>query len=165
MAKTNNASALPPLAEPLSALAARLEPQVAGEAAATLTQAMAKTNDPSVLPPLAEPLSAVLGNAHHDKRATAVTATIASLHDGQGLPGGVLLLRPTAELFARRLSDQDLVELLKHPLCVGEARRAVLDELGIQHRRTFADLWEFVEYAEKHLPEIDLKSPPKRPAN
>ena len=53
------------------------------------------------------------------------------------------------------------MELLKHPLCVGEARRVVLDELGIQHRRYFADQWEFVEFAEKHLPEIDLQSAPQ----
>jgi hypothetical protein len=32
-----------------------------------------------------------------------------------------------------------------------------------RYNRHFADQWEFVEFAEKHLPDIDLKSPPKRP--
>ena len=28
----------------------------------------------------------------------------------------------------------------------------------------FTDLWEFVAFAEKELPELDLLTPPKRPA-
>lgn len=31
------------------------------------------------------------------------------------------------------------------------------------YRREFADVWEFVEFAEQRLPDVDLKSPPKRP--
>jgi hypothetical protein len=60
------------------------------------------------------------------------------------------------------LPPQQLVEALKHPFCVGEARRAVLDALGSTYRRTFADQWEFVEYARAHQPHLDLLSPPKR---
>jgi hypothetical protein len=75
----------------------------------------------------------------------------------------VLQLRSAAEPIPRRLSDEQLVDLLKHPLCVGEARRAVLDQLGIQHQRTFADLWEFVHYAEEKKLGLDFTSPPKRP--
>jgi hypothetical protein len=56
-----------------------------------------------------------------------------------------------------------LVELLKHPLCVGEARRAVLDALEFTYKRLFKDQWEFVEYAQKHQPQLDLLTPPKRP--
>ncbi len=62
----------------------------------------------------------------------------------------------------RRLSDQELVELLKHPLCVGPARRAVLGQLGLQHGRPFADQWEFVRFAEEQKLGLDLTSPPKR---
>jgi hypothetical protein len=58
-----------------------------------------------------------------------------------------------------------MVDILKLPVCVGEARTVVLEMLGQRYHRTFADQWEFVDYAEKHLPEIDLKSPPKRPAS
>ena len=58
---------------------------------------------------------------------------------------------------------QTLVELLKHPFCVGEARRAVLDALEFIYSRKFKDQWEFVEYAQKHQPQLDLLSPPKRP--
>jgi hypothetical protein len=55
-----------------------------------------------------------------------------------------------------------LVELLKHPFCIGEARRAVLDALEVTYQRSFADQWEFVAYAEKHQPHLDLLTPPKR---
>jgi hypothetical protein len=55
------------------------------------------------------------------------------------------------------------VELLKHPFCVGEARRAVLNALEFTYKRKFADQWEFVEYAQQHQPQLDLLTPPKRP--
>ena len=43
------------------------------------------------------------------------------------------------------------------------ARRIALDQLAKRYHRSFADQWEFVEHAAKHLPDVDLKSPPKRP--
>ena len=65
--------------------------------------------------------------------------------------------------FAGESTPQDLVELLKHPFCVGGARRAVLDALEFTYKRSFKDQWEFVEYAQKHQPQLDLLTPPKRP--
>ena len=64
---------------------------------------------------------------------------------------------------SRPLPPQTLVELLKHPFCVGEARRAVLDALAFTYNRPFKDQWEFVEYAQTHQPQLDLLTPPKRP--
>jgi hypothetical protein len=55
-----------------------------------------------------------------------------------------------------------LVELLKHPLCVGEARRAVLDALGTRYHRTFADQWDFIHFASEQYLDLDLTSPSKR---
>jgi hypothetical protein len=43
------------------------------------------------------------------------------------------------------------------------ARWIVLDQLAKRYNRHFVDPWEFVEYAEKHLPDVDLQTPPKRP--
>jgi len=108
---------------------------------------------------LAQALLAVLANAQRDKHARALAATIGCLDDNQGLFGAVLLLRLAAEPVKRRLSDQDLVELLKQPLCVGEARRMVLVQLGIQHGRTFADQWEFVRFAEEQKLGLDFTTP------
>jgi serine/threonine-protein kinase len=166
MAKTNDPMALSYLAQGLSVVAARLEPKeaprVPAEVAATLIQAMAKRSTDAAL---AQGLSVVLGNPRWDTRAESVAATVGCLHDGQGLPGAVLLLRPATESFPRRFSDQQSVELLKHPLCVGPARRTVLDQLGIHHGRTFADVWEFVRYAEEQRLDIDFATPPNRPEN
>jgi hypothetical protein len=62
------------------------------------------------------------------------------------------------------LSVRQLVELLKTPGCVGPGRRVVLDQLGIRHRRGFADLWDFVRFAQAERPDLDLAGPPQRPA-
>jgi hypothetical protein len=82
------------------------------------------------------------------------------------------LLAQTALLLARELlscclSTQELVGLLKHPLCVDEARRAVLDQLENRYRRKFADHWEFVRFAreqnlERRL-DFSFTTPPRRP--
>jgi hypothetical protein len=77
---------------------------------------------------------------------------------------GVTSLHPDVLPKPRPLSPQKLVDLLKHPFCVKEARRAVLDALEFTYDRKFADLWEFVAFAEKEHPELDLLTPPKRPA-
>jgi hypothetical protein len=44
-----------------------------------------------------------------------------------------------------------------------ERGREVLDALAFTYQRKFKDQWEFVEYAEKHQPQLDLLTPPKRP--
>jgi hypothetical protein len=56
-----------------------------------------------------------------------------------------------------------LIELLKHPLGIGEARRVVLDALEDTYQRRFVDVWEFVDYARKHQTQLDLLTPPKPP--
>jgi hypothetical protein len=154
------------LAKSLLALSARLEPKdaarVAAKAAAILTQTMAEANGVD-LQYLRQGLSEVLGNDQRDHRALAVSMGIGCLPESKGFPGAVLLLHSTTEPFPRRLSDQDLVELLKDPLCVRHARRAVLDQLGLQHRRAFANQWEFVRFAEEQRLGLDFISPPKRP--
>jgi hypothetical protein len=70
--------------------------------------------------------------------------------------------RTVAEPFPRRLSDQMLVELLKQPVCVGPARRAVLDHLEYQYQRPFADQWEFIRFAEEQKLGFDFACPPRR---
>ena len=51
------------------------------------------------------------------------------------------------------------MDLLKHSLCVGQARRVVLDQLGIHHGRTFSNQWEFVRFAETQKLGLDFTSP------
>ena len=73
------------------------------------------------------------------------------------------LLSPVFTPLECRLSTRDLVELLKNPLCVGQARGVILDQLENRYRQKFPSHWDFVRYAKQHLPDIDLLSPPKRP--
>jgi hypothetical protein len=115
------------------------------------------------------------------------TPTVASFGYKQLLPIGSLatgafatphnvvpslsLLHPHFHPQPRPLPPQELVELLKHPFCVGEARRAVLDALEFTYKRPFRDQWEFVEYAQDPKNNVrgadgrplDLLTPPKRP--
>jgi hypothetical protein len=166
MAQMTDPNALPHLAEGLWAVAARMGPKeaarVSAEAAATLTQAMAQTTDPYDHEALTKSLSVLLSNVRGNERAVAVAAAVGCLRDGPSLPSVLLLLRPAVEPLPHRLSDQDLVELLKQPLCVGPARRAVLDQLEYRYQRKFADHWEFVRFARQKNLGLDFTSPPKR---
>jgi hypothetical protein len=60
------------------------------------------------------------------------------------------------------MSPQVLIDLLKHPFCVGPARRVVLEQLSRHYGRPFADQWEFVEFATQRKLGLDLTSPSAR---
>jgi hypothetical protein len=180
MSKAKNSEALASLAQVLVAVVGRMEPRegaaVCGPAAATLIQAMSTTNEPKVIQHStkgrmvlwysAEGLSTVLSReqtANFARRPRGVASTVAAL----GGPGPPLttpgLLAPALEPLPPPLPAQTLVELLKHPLCVGEARRLVLWQLSRHYERPFADQWEFVEYARLHQLDLDLTSPTQKP--
>jgi hypothetical protein len=84
-----------------------------------------------------------------------------------GGPGTLLsvpaLLQPALKPLPAPLPAQTLVDLLKQPLCVGEAQRVVLAQLSRHYGRPFADQWDFVRYAQEHHPGLDLTTPPQRP--
>jgi hypothetical protein len=124
---------------------------------------MTKTTDPYTRSKLAQGILPAITIGPPTRQALTVGAAVAGPADGRGLPAALALLSLAAEPPPCRLSTQELVDLLKHPLFVGEPRRAVLNQLGNRYRRTFADQWEFVAYAKEHLPDIDLTTPPKRP--
>jgi hypothetical protein len=62
-----------------------------------------------------------------------------------------------------RLATQELVELLKMPTCLGNARQVILRHLGNRYGRTFVNHWEFVRFARERGLDLDFTSPPKRP--
>jgi hypothetical protein len=53
--------------------------------------------------------------------------------------------------------------MLKRPLCVGPARRALLDHLEYRYQRPFADQWDFVGFAEEQQLGLDSSRLPQRP--
>jgi hypothetical protein len=152
---------------PLNAAAQGLSTAAARMEAEDLARAMNDTKDPGVLNALAQGLSAVLSADPPvdlpSRSATAAAAVAFPAGTGQPLTALALLI-PAVEPPPHRLSTQQLVELLKMPPFVGEARRVVLDQLGNRYHRTFADVWEFVRFAEEQKLGLDLTSPPKRPA-
>ncbi len=75
-----------------------------------------------------------------------------------GVGGLWALLAPAAEPIGSPLTTQQLVDLLKQPLCLGAARRLLLDHLEIRYHRPFADHWDFVRFAEENNLGLDFKS-------
>jgi hypothetical protein len=63
---------------------------------------------------------------------------------------------------ARELPPRTPVDLLKHPFCVGEARRLVLDQLARPYHRPFAGQCDFVDYVQQQKLGVDFTTPPTR---
>jgi len=165
MPKKTSPFALAYLAQARSAVAACLGPKEAAAVAATLSQAMSKETGTESLQHLAEGLSAVLlceDTSRIESRRHNLIGAIGALSDPASMLVVSPLLKPVLKL-PPPLPAQTLVDLLKQPFCVGEARRLVLGQLGRHYGRAFADQWEFVDYAQKHKLDLDLTSPPKRP--
>jgi hypothetical protein len=97
------------------------------------------------------------------RRAAALTAALGATAGAQGALPAFAALRPGLESPPCRLTTQQLVELLKLPTCTGEARRLVLDQLGNRYHRTYADVWEFVGFAQEQRLDLDFTTPPQRP--
>jgi tRNA A-37 threonylcarbamoyl transferase component Bud32 len=164
IAKTTTPDELGQLVQGLTHLAPYLGPREAWCATDTFIMVMDRTQPPTWP---AQGLRAVLIRVDQPdrfRRATTVGGLVASLAGtGQPLPA-FPLLRPVLERLPCRFSTQQLVDLLKQPICVGQARRMILDQLENRYRRKFADHWDFVRFAEKQKLKLDLTSPPKRPA-
>jgi hypothetical protein len=161
MTNTTNPFDLERLAQGLAAVAAYLE---RNEAARTLTQAMTKATNLDALKMLAQRLSGTLTGDARDPpaRAAGLVAALGAPLPGQPLQAPIMHL-PSLEPLPCRLSTQEFVDLLKHPFCVGQARRVVLDQLENRYRRRFADHWEFVRYATEQRLGLDFTTPPRRP--
>jgi hypothetical protein len=160
MTKTTDPNALMRLAQGLSAVAARMESKdaaaVCAQAAAVLTQAMTKTTDPNALTRLAQGLLAIL-DRNPRQRAAAYAAKVAGAGDPWSLFAAPALLQAPPPLPA-----QTLVDILKLPFCVGEARRVVLEQLSRHYGRPFADQWDFVDYVQQQNLGLDLTTPRAR---
>jgi hypothetical protein len=151
------------LAQGLSALGPLMGPNEVREAADALVPALAKTTDGTTSDALAQSLSTVLSQVGPDEPQLRIAALVAVLGSpANGFPpiGGFPVLQSASEPLPSGLPTTELVELLKHPLCVGKARRSVLDVLGWRYGRRFDDQWDFVEFAEAQKLGLDFTSPP-----
>jgi len=134
--------------------------------ATALLEVMNDALNPKTVEQLARGLSAALSAVPPAEipARSAIAASPVACPAGTGDPLAALaLLIPAADPPPCRLSTQQLVELLKMPTCIGEARRVILDQLGNRYHRTFADVWQFVHYAEEQKLGLDFASPPRKP--
>jgi hypothetical protein len=163
--KPANANDLPWLALAGAALAARLGPPDAARSAHTLTLAISSTNDSRVSSLLLVGLSEVLtqpAGPDLSARSGALLAAV-GLPAGGGSPlAGLAGLAPALEPRPCRLSTPDLVGLLERPVCIGSARRVVLDQLENRYHRPFADPWEFVHFAQEQGLGLNFDTPSQR---
>jgi hypothetical protein len=165
ISKGTNERDLMNLAAGLSPLVDWLESRDAREAAAALIQAISKTTHPDALRSLLKDLTSLLSRVTVDtsrQRALPLATVLASASDPSGSLAALALLSPALIPLPPPLPAQDLVDLLKHPFCVGEARRVVLGQLSRHYQRPFADQWDFVRFASEQRLDLDLTTPPRR---
>jgi hypothetical protein len=173
MTRTADPEVLAQLAQGLAAVAARMEPKKAARAAALLTQGMTNGTGSFHWPELAtriEPKEAYLPPPAFAPPPTPLTVGLAplfhnkrpSFHNERRRDGSTKtqMMTPYPLLLAR-LENPDLAELLKQPLCVGDTRHLVLDELGKRYQRRFVDQWDFVRFAKEQNLGFKLAGPPK----
>ncbi|HKB40664.1 MAG TPA: serine/threonine-protein kinase [Gemmataceae bacterium] len=143
-----------PLARALGALAGRLDSaesnRLAGEAALHLIRSTGRASDDRHLNSARQALTTMAG--HLGREEAGVVAGWFVEQTGW-MP---------AELLAR-LDTQQLVDLLKRPTFVGAYRATVLDRLGQQLGRPFSSAWELSDWLRQNRPDVDLRSPPRRP--
>jgi hypothetical protein len=148
------------LAQAMSALAARAEPTDAATISAALESALVQNVQDTYGGGAWQRPSALQS---HVPSAAATASAVAFPANGGHPLAALAILLPTAEPPSCRLSDQQLVNVMKTPACIGPTRRAILDQLGNRYRRTFADVWEFVRYAQQQRLNLDFTTPPQRP--
>jgi hypothetical protein len=170
MSNTRPRSSMLELSQGLLAVVARMEPKEAavaqGQAAGVLLQAMSKTTEHFELYALSQGLSLVLAPESTKRglhRAVGAAATVGLGTFPGSLPLVPVALEPALAPLPEPLPVQTVVDLLKHPLCVGEARWVILKTLGSRYQRTFADQWEFVRFAQEQKLGVDLITPPDLP--
>jgi serine/threonine protein kinase len=147
----------------LSAVAGRLDRPEAAAAVHRILDAMGDASNWAVLKSLADSLGAVAGRLDDAEARRASAAAARRLVDAMTTGRGYYMgstLTPALEKVTTRLNRQDLVDLLKHPTCVGPARDIVLRRLGRLANRTFATLWELLDWLDANDPGVDVLTPP-----
>jgi hypothetical protein len=174
MDRTENNLYVVLLAEALAELAGRMEPGEASRVKARVALAVVFA-DPMTGP---QPLG---GAGGEDELRQIMLETLAKLLSGEppvaprphaaaALVGAHASPVARAAILAAvkpvprcALTGQQLVELMKMPTCLPEARRLILDHLGNRYNRNFAGQWDFVRFATEQKLNLDFLSPPQRP--
>jgi hypothetical protein len=160
MVKTNNSNDLFFFTRTLGVISSRLEKD---EAARVLAEALSLTPDDSdVFAEALAKLSTRLEQGEAARRAVLTAQVVADWMSASKRLSCAFTLTQATRPLPNWFSTQQLVDLLKMPTCVGPTRKVILDQLAKRYKRPFADVWEFVEWAQKNEPGLDFTSPPKR---
>jgi hypothetical protein len=98
--------------------------------------------------------------AESTARATALASLVATIAGRDQALTSVASAVPLLGPLPCRFSTQQLVDLLKHPMMVGQARRILLDHLEGRYKRPFSDHWAFVRFAEEQQLGLDFSPRP-----
>jgi hypothetical protein len=152
------------LAVGLSKVADRMDPEQAAQTCCRvvpfLTQEWAKsTYIDSDLTLTLVAVSSVTLPADRLARSTSIVSSIGAFASPALPPASLPLATPALGPLPCRFSTPQLVEMLKHPLCFGPARRVLLDHLAFRYQRPFIDHWDFIRFAQEH----DLRDEAGRP--
>jgi hypothetical protein len=163
---TKNSDTRSTLSVGLVAVAAKLSTEdaqkVCGQAAEALVAVIRDTKNSDALVPLPESLMALAGKLTSGQLRSCAVQLVELLNTGSRRQ-----VSGTLGTFAAKLSDKDLIEILKTPLCVGEARTIILKELTkkLKPQHPFTTDWEFVDWVQENRKDLepDLVRPPVRP--
>jgi hypothetical protein len=126
-----------------------------GGGTSALILALDRATNVHALEPMAQLLSALLTREPALRRIQRASSVASAAGVGTSPAIQPLLpacLRPVLDPLPEPLLGQILVDLLKHPLCVGEPRHVVLDALGRRSQRLSTDQWDQGEARVPRLP-------------
>jgi hypothetical protein len=147
------------LAHALSAVWRILEPaersRQASSGAAALVATLRNNNESATFFILSQSLATM--TAHLDQAGVVRIADASfDLMDDSNLQIGYFTSTPSTRLdallqkLAVRLAERDLRRLLAHPLAVGSPQRILLDALPSSQKRSFRNLWHYLDALEAH---------------
>jgi hypothetical protein len=167
VSKSDDVDALQALPDLLSAcIAANIPPndltRFYCEATNLVAHAMAKVTDQRTLSQTFLRLLFRGDPKEFSVRSMATVGALGLLADRSCSPSSFASFALACKPLSSPLPTQELVNLLKQPVCLGQSRRVLLDQLTIRYRRVFADQWEFVRFAQEQGLALDFTSAPKR---
>jgi tRNA A-37 threonylcarbamoyl transferase component Bud32 len=156
------------LAQAFEALADRVPRPEAGRQATALANRIAdlagRNRDGYALPVLARAFLRLAPWLSPEQAGNILRSVASRLALETGRPTEPAWRQATFESFCGVLSVQQVIDLLKHPGCVGAARMGLLKGLGRRFHRDFADVWDLADHLQRHAPEVDCTSPLVREA-
>jgi hypothetical protein len=158
--KVTHPDSLLALSRAFAALAGRVPAEQAGKQAARLAgrigELAARRTDESLRALVLALAFASIPSKRMETDTSRLVLRLASLSHRYGddsiIVGALDRLLPL-------LGRDTILEALKSPGCAYHTRTAMVKHLGKRYNRSFAHVWELVDYLKDHAPELDLDSP------